>query len=49
MVIGYFWCLTIDITLIVKLQVQMVKMVQVSNVIENLDQFDYDILFHINK
>jgi hypothetical protein len=27
----------------------MVKMVQVSNVIENLDQFDYEILFQINK
>jgi len=27
----------------------MVKMVQVSNVIKDLDQFDYEILFQINK
>jgi hypothetical protein len=49
MVIGYFWFLAIDNTLRVKLQVEMVKMVQVSNVIEDLDQFDYEIIFQINK
>jgi hypothetical protein len=40
--------LTTAMTLTTKLQVQMVEMVQVSDGIKTLDQFDYELLFQKN-